>query len=183
MDLLVKMLRVVGWGARRMALLLVLAALAAAGGGTPDRDCELAALAFEFGSARVANTAALHDGLRLGACDGAPARPPSSPPLRPPPAVAAELMLHVATTGNDTHPGSQGAPFATLARAAQAIRAAACRQATPPCAAVVTVAPGRYDLNETLRLDERDSRVTWLAAGPGVKLGGSVRLPRAMVAS
>eukprot|EP01045_Picozoa_sp_COSAG04_P031784 COSAG04_NODE_6003_length_1436_cov_2.705310_2_plen_63_part_01 len=63
-----------------MALLLVLAALAAAGGGTLDRDCELAALAFEFGSARVANTAALHDGLRLGACDGSPARPPSAPP-------------------------------------------------------------------------------------------------------
>jgi hypothetical protein len=72
----------------------------------------------------------------------------------------------------------------------------------------VTVVPGQYDLNETLVLvscpcsrsilttalaaalrpfslpsqDERDSRVTWQAAGPGVHLGGSVRLPSGSLA-
>ena len=90
----------------------------------------------------------------------------------------------MAVDGNDTHAGTQQAPFATMLRASQAVRAAACRSATPPwcathsqfffalclavclserflsrllthsgcSAAVVTVMPGQYDLNDTLTL-------------------------------
>ena len=105
---------------------------------------------------------------------------PQPTPL--PAAPPAALGFFVAVDGNDTHAGTQQAPFATLLRASQAVRAAACRGSTPPwcathsqscfslavclserfrsrllthsgcSAAVVTVMPGQYDLNETLSL-------------------------------
>eukprot|EP01043_Picozoa_sp_COSAG02_P042302 COSAG02_NODE_3586_length_6523_cov_2.494630_5_plen_594_part_01 len=147
-----------------------------------ERECALKTLAFEFGSARIANTAALHDGLRLNSCAGAPPRPPTPQSLPLPRPPAAPVKFFVSTSGNDTHAGTQAAPFATLLRASHAVRASACRKSRPPCAAVVIVMPGQYDLNETLALDERDSRVTWQAAGPGVHIGGSVRIPSSSLA-
>jgi hypothetical protein len=155
-----------------------------------SRDCALKALAYEFGVSRglAIDRAALWDGLLGEAhCADAPSRPSharTSPPLPPPPSpLAAPLRLFVsASSGHDAHAGTAAAPFATLQRAQAAIRASACRRSSSvlprPCAVVVSVAPGVYDLADTLTLDERDSRVTWRAQQPGsVKVTGSVRIP------
>ncbi len=52
--------------------------------------------------------------------------------------------FHVALSGNDTNPGTTAKPFATLARAQEAVRHA--RAATPDEAATVTIQSGRYEL-------------------------------------
>ena len=173
-------------------VLAAAAAVAAAGAtgatsATSARDCALKDLAYEFGTSRGAavDGQALWDGLfQAAGCKGAPPRPTAPPPHPPLPAVPpAPLNFYVsASAGNDSHAGtSVGTPFLTLLRARDAVRAAACRRSSPPCAAVVFVAAGlTYDLNETLRLDERDSRVTWVAgpgpAGARAKVTGSLRI-------
>jgi hypothetical protein len=165
-------------------LLLPLVVIATITTTTPsDRDCALKRLAYEFGVSRGASVSrlALWDSLGLGrSCASGPPRPSVMPVPVPLPTVPpSPLRFFVSTTGSDTHAGtSSSTAFATLQRAKLAVRGCACRRAAPPCAATVTIAPGVYDLNETLRLDERDSRVTWLAQEPGsVKITGSLRIP------
>ena len=62
--------------------------------------------------------------------------------------------FHVAPDGNDAHVGSQDAPFASLARARDAVRV---WRRSNLGDAVVEVAGGIYRLRETLRFDLRDS--------------------------
>ena len=65
--------------------------------------------------------------------------------------------LYVSTTGNDANPGTQSAPFLTLAHA-QAVA----RTLTPGGNTVtVLVADGVYELENTLALTELDSGVTF----------------------
>jgi hypothetical protein len=68
------------------------------------------------------------------------------------PAKAQPTQLFVATTGNDTNPGTLAKPFATLQRAQQAARQAARREAV-----TVFVRAGTYYLPETLVLTAADS--------------------------
>lgn len=150
--------------------------------GQVARDCALKGLAYEFGAARgeQVDLLELWDGLELAACAEAPPRPADSPAPAPlPVAPHAPLHFFVATAGNDTNHGTSAtSAFATLLRAKLAIRASSCRRTSPPCTAVVSVAPGVYDLNETLTLGALDSRVTWQAQAPGsVKVTGSLRIP------
>ena len=67
-------------------------------------------------------------------------------------AKAQPAQLFVATTGNDTNPGTLAKPFATLQRAQQAARKAARREAV-----TVFVRAGTYYLPETLVLTAADS--------------------------
>jgi hypothetical protein len=72
------------------------------------------------------------------------------------------LVYYVATNGNDSAAGTAEAPFATIARARDAIRAATGRTQTggPPPAnwkgARVVLRAGTYYQNETLTFDSRD---------------------------
>jgi len=68
------------------------------------------------------------------------------------PAEARPAQMFVATTGNDTNPGTLEKPFATLQRAQQAARKAAGREAV-----TVFVREGIYYLSETLIFTAEDS--------------------------
>ena len=68
-------------------------------------------------------------------------------------AFAAEVF--VAVNGTDTNDGSEAAPFATLTRARDAVRAL--RAGGLKGAVAVTVAPGQYAVRRTLELTEKDS--------------------------
>ncbi len=82
------------------------------------------------------------------------------------PAGAADFW--VAPAGSDRNPGTEAAPFATLARAQLATRHA-------PGPDTVTLRGGTYRLTRPLRLDPRDSDVTWQAAqGESPVLSGGV---------
>lgn len=69
--------------------------------------------------------------------------------------VAGAFEFHVARSGNDHNPGTRDAPFATLARARDAIRALKARGPLSEAVRVV-VADGRYDLAEPLVLRGED---------------------------
>lgn len=76
----------------------------------------------------------------------------------------ANTTVHVATTGNDSNPGTRARPFATLARARQAIR-----DADPEATRTVIVHGGTYEMTATFALGRPDSGtavhpVTWQAA-------------------
>lgn len=82
-------------------------------------------------------------------------------------AAAGAAEFHVSPRGADTAPGSPGKPFATLARAREAVRADIAGGMKQD--AVVVVHGGTYFLSEPLRLDERDGgrdgrRVVYRAA-------------------
>ncbi|MFA7003791.1 MAG: right-handed parallel beta-helix repeat-containing protein, partial [Verrucomicrobiia bacterium] len=69
---------------------------------------------------------------------------------------AAEVF--VSPNGNDTNPGSMAKPFATLERARDAVRDLKSRDGVS-----VFVRRGTYALPQMLKLDARDSGVTWRA--------------------
>ncbi len=91
---------------------------------------------------------------------------------------AAGATLHVATDGSDANDGSAEAPFATLQRARDAVRALKPLQE----AVTVEVAAGTYYLDEPLLLTPEDSGtaefpVTWRArTGDTVVLSGGRRI-------
>lgn len=170
-------------------LLLVGASVASASdpesGPVPDNlhalECAFHTFALEFGTANVPSAAgALHEALNLGSCPAsagevaaitkraaaAAAAAPTTDPL-----TGAASVIHVATTGSDSSgTGSASAPFASLARAQTAARAAA-----KP--ASVVVAAGKYHLNSTLILGAPDSGTAYsAAAGAVVTLSGGVAL-------
>ncbi|MFV2066286.1 MAG: right-handed parallel beta-helix repeat-containing protein [Pirellulales bacterium] len=94
--------------------------------------------------------------------------------------AAPAATLFVATTGNDTHPGTAEEPFATLERARDAIRK---RKPTSSQPVTVTVRAGTYRFGATFTLTADDSGtssapVVWQAAeGEVVRLTGGVTLP------
>eukprot|EP00054_Salpingoeca_dolichothecata_P010827 m.60181 g.60181 ORF g.60181 m.60181 type:complete len:974 (+) comp19167_c0_seq2:54-2975(+) len=71
-------------------------------------------------------------------------------------AHALQTSYFVAPNGNDGQPGTQSQPFASLARAQQAVRGSL---QAPSLTTNITVfvSPGQYFLNETLTFDARDS--------------------------
>jgi hypothetical protein len=71
-------------------------------------------------------------------------------------AAAAGLDFHVATSGLDTNPGTAAAPFASLTRARDAIRAVRA-DGTPREAVTVLVHGGTYSLTSTFTLGAEDS--------------------------
>lgn len=83
--------------------------------------------------------------------------------------------LFVAPGGSDTNPGTRRQPFATLARARDAIRDA--RQAGDASAWTVRVARGTYPLSEPLVFEPADSGlpgapVTYVGEGAGTRVIG-----------
>jgi hypothetical protein len=95
------------------------------------------------------------------------------------PLPKAAHTLHVSPDGNDANPGTAAAPFATLAKARDAVRAQKAAGSV-----VVLLHGGIYRLSDTLALDKQDSGsanapVIWMAApGETVRLIGGVRLDR-----
>lgn len=105
--------------------------------------------------------------------------------------AAPGLVFYVATHGNDSwsgrwpeaHSGSQDGPFATLARALEAVRAARDAGGRPVPARIV-VRGGTYFLEEPLKLDPRDSHleiVAYREERPVLSGGRSVTGWRAVV--
>lgn len=145
----------------------------------PALECALKIVAFDHGSSRIrtGSQAALYDGLRLGECADAPSRPAVKPRSVPRSVPSPELVFFVSAKGSDNSTGASATEaFATLQRARDAIRSAPCRSSGQRrCSALVHVAAGNYNLNETLVLDERDGDATWLAE-IGVRVGGAVAL-------
>ena len=84
--------------------------------------------------------------------------------------AAAATVFHVSPAGRDTDPGTEGRPFASIARAQQAVRrtiAAGLRGGV-----TVSIAAGTYELGEPLKFGPADSgtkdhAVTYAAAGKG----------------
>ncbi|MCY2931407.1 MAG: right-handed parallel beta-helix repeat-containing protein [Planctomycetota bacterium] len=68
--------------------------------------------------------------------------------------VALAADFYVAPTGNDAAAGTKGKPFATVARARDAVREKIA--AGMKADVVVEIAPGRYFHSEPIRFDERD---------------------------
>ncbi|MBN1346900.1 MAG: right-handed parallel beta-helix repeat-containing protein [Phycisphaerae bacterium] len=69
-------------------------------------------------------------------------------------AYAAEGTFHVAPSGNDDDPGTRAKPFKTLGKARDAVRAA---KGKIDGDVTVILRDGTYRLDDTLRLDHRDS--------------------------
>lgn len=110
---------------------------------------------------------------------GKPARDPEASRVRVPAAPLPGRTLYIATDGKDSNPGTRAQPFATMARALAANRAAG------PVAGGTTIlmAPGRYPLRESIQLTEADggtgsdAPLVIRAAQPGsVILSGGQRL-------
>lgn len=86
-------------------------------------------------------------------------------------AAASPLELFVSPRGDDANPGRPGAPFATIARARDEIRALKARNALGAEGAIVSILPGRYVLSQTLDFTAADSGaegapIVYKAAGP-----------------
>ena len=94
--------------------------------------------------------------------------------------AAARDNYYVSPTGNDGNSGSRAAPFATVPRARDAVRAALARPGGLPEGAVVWIASGDYQLRETLELTAADSGragapIVYRSVGSGVpRLLGSM---------
>jgi hypothetical protein len=88
-------------------------------------------------------------------------------------ASAAPLLLHVAINGNDQAAGTDKAPFRTLSRARDAVRALKAAKKVPPGGVRVLIHNGTYRLAEPLALGPEDSGTAAApvvyAAAPGAK--------------
>ena len=101
---------------------------------------------------------------------GATGRLATNTPVAPQPAKPADF--HVAVSGKDTNPGTAAAPFATLARARDAVRGKIKEGLTKEI--VVEIRGGTYPVTETLTFGPEDSgtekfSITY-AASPGEKV-------------
>ncbi len=91
------------------------------------------------------------------------------------------ITFWVATSGNDTNPGTQVAPFATLAAARNKVRSII-SSGLPAGGIAVHVMTGTYPQTETLTFLQSDSGtasspISWRAIGGAVALTGSVLIP------
>ena len=80
-----------------------------------------------------------------------------APPPSPLPAAAPRAWLYVAPDGDDSGPGTEARPLATLERARDAIRALKKVSTIPPGGAIVCVRPGTYPLKAALQLAAEES--------------------------
>ena len=85
---------------------------------------------------------------------GLPAEDPALSRLHLPPALRPALRLYVAPSGRDTNPGTWDQPFATLARARDAVRSL---RPFPPGGITILLSGGEYRLAESLALTAEDS--------------------------
>ncbi|MCP5535737.1 MAG: right-handed parallel beta-helix repeat-containing protein [Akkermansiaceae bacterium] len=84
------------------------------------------------------------------------------------------VTVHVAPDGDDSNPGTEAKPFATLERARDAARGA--RKST------VILAAGTYRRTTTFELNAKDSGTTFrAAAGADVRISGSLDVPPRVV--
>lgn len=90
---------------------------------------------------------------RIG--QGLPARDPAASRMQVPRVATAAAEVWVAPDGNDANPGTEDQPFATLARARDAVSALPAAAGTG--ARIVRIRPGEYPLRETFALAARDS--------------------------
>jgi len=88
---------------------------------------------------------------------GLPARDPNSSRVQLPPLPRAGQVLHVSAAGDDANPGTQDKPFASLARARDAIRSLRKRAPIPEGGVVVVVHGGEYRVAQTFVLAAEDS--------------------------
>lgn len=94
----------------------------------------------------------------------------------------AAITLHVAPWGNDANAGTAQAPFATLGKARDALRARRASAQIPEGPNVVMLHEGMYRISETLTLGAEDSGVegspvVWTAKpGATVRFVGGVRI-------
>jgi hypothetical protein len=88
---------------------------------------------------------------------GRPARDPQDGRLAPPRRPAPGVTLHVAPDGKDANAGTKEAPFATLDRARDEIRALKRRGPLPAGGAAVVVRDGEYRVRDTFKLGPEDS--------------------------
>ena len=84
--------------------------------------------------------------------------------------IAYGSTVHVATNGDDSNPGTEAKPFASLERARNAARQS--KKTT------VILAAGTYRRTKTFELNEKDSGTTFRAAdGAEVRISGSLDVP------
>ncbi len=88
---------------------------------------------------------------------GRPARDPEANRQRPCPLPEPAITYFVATDGDDNADGSIGAPFASLERARDAVRAQKTNGALPAGGAAVYLRGGTYTVTNTFTLGEIDS--------------------------
>lgn len=77
------------------------------------------------------------------------------------PAVAAAAEWHVSPVGDDSNPGTEASPFATLERARDAIRDIRARTPADDSHQTIHLASGMHFLSQPLDLDERDHAITF----------------------
>ncbi len=106
---------------------------------------------------RVEATERAEEMRRLAA--GMPACDPMATRIRVTAPPTPDIVLYVATDGNDTQPGTADKPLATLVGARDAIRQLRAKAGgqIPPGGVAVLVAGGRYRVDATLELTEEDS--------------------------
>jgi len=113
---------------------------------------------------------------------GRPADDPAEGRTRLPATPKPAALLYVAPGGSDANPGTKARPFATLARARDAVRALRHGGALPPGGVEVVVRGGEYPVTASLALTAEDSGtaaapVTYAAAtGETPILTGAARL-------
>ena len=111
-----------------------------------------------------------------------------------PVAAFGQQLLYVSVSGNDSANGcctqatAQGGPLRTIGRAQELVRQARAKGAWPAGGFVITLLPGRYELNDAIKLDGRDSgnagapviyRGSTVDGVRATRLVGSVRLGEA----
>ncbi|MBT7303043.1 MAG: hypothetical protein HN849_26155 [Victivallales bacterium] len=118
--------------------------------------------------------------LMLAGCVTGRLRPGAA--LSPGAVPAGAHIVHVAFDGDDGNAGTTEAPFATLAKARDALRAKRAAGSVGDAPMVVQLHGGVYRITETLTLGKEDSGtaaapVVWMAVpGETVRLVGGVRL-------
>jgi hypothetical protein len=105
------------------------------------------------------------------------------PILLPSPVLRGQTVFHVARDGNDSSPGTEPLPFASLPGARDAVRRLKAEGRFPTGGVTVLIHEGRYRLTNSFRLDSRDSGTQnaivryAAAAGEDVVLHGGVEIP------
>ena len=91
--------------------------------------------------------------------------------------VDSGTRYYVSPKGDDQNPGTRSKPFATLARARDAVRGQRSGQTAPPPLARIVLMDGTHVLSEPFILTPQDSDITF-DASPGAKpvVSGGVRI-------
>mgnify|MGYP002641046769 CR=1 FL=1 len=101
-------------------------------------------------------------------------------------ALESGKTFYVAPSGDDAHSGTETAPFATVSRARDAIRALKAKSGIPEGGITVWLEDGEYPFSQSLQLSTEDSGsagkpIVYRAVNPGaVRILGGRQLPSAM---